>query len=383
MSGSSPSPLTPQQELQRQIDARRREIQTEGYPMSVGELVNLYRDNEIDIHPEFQRFFRWSPQQKSRFIESLLLGIPIPSIFVYQRRDGVWDVIDGLQRLSTILEFQGLLRDEQGALVTPNVLVGTEYLPGLSGLHWEAGGHQEGLSPDQQRLIKRAAIDIKIVRRESDESTKFDLFQRLNTGGSQLSDQEVRNCLIIMSEPLYYRWLVDLRKNEDFQSTIALSDRAAAEQYDMELILRFLLLKDLRNEELNSIGDLGDFLTKEAVLQAAEFKDDQNTDSRDFETLFGLLATVAEDSSFRRYDRSKSRFLGGFSVSAFEAVTIGTYANLDGWLKLSNEERAERLIERIRTLWSEPVFRENSGSGIRASSRIPRTIPFAKEYFRP
>ena len=92
-------------DLQGQIDAKRREIQTEGYPMSVGELTNLYRDDELDIHPEFQRFFRWTQKQKSRFIESLLLGIPIPSIFVYQRQDGVWDVIDGVQRLSTIFEF--------------------------------------------------------------------------------------------------------------------------------------------------------------------------------------------------------------------------------------------------------------------------------------
>lgn len=90
--------------LQTEIDARRREIHTEGYPMSIGEVVNLYRDDELDIHPEFQRFFRWTPFQKSRFIESLLLGIPIPSVFVNQREDGVWDVVDGLQRLSTTQE---------------------------------------------------------------------------------------------------------------------------------------------------------------------------------------------------------------------------------------------------------------------------------------
>ncbi len=75
-------------------------------------LNNLYTDNELDLHPEFQRFFRWKPSQKSRFIESLLIGIPIPSIFVYQREDGVWDVIDGVQRLSTIFD-KGLRLSEQ------------------------------------------------------------------------------------------------------------------------------------------------------------------------------------------------------------------------------------------------------------------------------
>jgi hypothetical protein len=119
--------------LTEEIADRRQAINTDAYSMSIGELTNLYRDNELDIHPEFQRFFRWSDEQKSRLIESLLLGIPIPSIFVQQRQDGVWDVIDGLQRLSTIFELQGLLKDEQEQVIDPLVLRGTKYLPSLEG----------------------------------------------------------------------------------------------------------------------------------------------------------------------------------------------------------------------------------------------------------
>ena len=100
--------------LTEEIEARRAEVRSDGYPMSIGELINLYRDGELDIHPEFQRFFRWSEEQKSRLIESILLDIPIPSIFVSQRDDGVWDVIDGLRRLSTIFELVGELTDEAG-----------------------------------------------------------------------------------------------------------------------------------------------------------------------------------------------------------------------------------------------------------------------------
>ena len=82
--------------------------------MSFGELMNLYQSDELDIHPEFQRFFRWKIEQKSRLIESILLGIPLPSIFVAQRRDGVWDVIDGLQRLSTVFQIAGIHADVAG-----------------------------------------------------------------------------------------------------------------------------------------------------------------------------------------------------------------------------------------------------------------------------
>ncbi len=84
--------------LQEEIDLAAREIVTDAYQMSIGELINLYRDGDLDLHPEFQRFFRWTRAQQSRLIESILIGLPLPSIFVYQRADGVWDVIDGLQR---------------------------------------------------------------------------------------------------------------------------------------------------------------------------------------------------------------------------------------------------------------------------------------------
>jgi uncharacterized protein with ParB-like and HNH nuclease domain len=193
--------------LQEEIDGKRREIQTEGYPMSIGELVNLYRDNDLDIHPEFQRFFRWSAEQKSRLIESLLLGIPIPSIFVNQRDDGVWDVVDGLQRLSTIFEFMGELRDEDDSQIEPSRLLATDYLPSLAGKFFDSPNGSESLDETQRRLIKRASLDLKIIKRESDADTQFDLFQRLNTGGSQLSDQELRNSLLIMIRRDFYQWL--------------------------------------------------------------------------------------------------------------------------------------------------------------------------------
>src|SRR4051812_21140534 len=118
-------------DLQQEIDKRRSEIRTDDYAMSIGEWISLYENSELDIHPEFQRFFRWDVWQKSRLIESILLGIPIPPIFVSQRSDGVWDVVDGLQRLSTIFQFVGILKNEKGKPELPLELVETKYLPSL------------------------------------------------------------------------------------------------------------------------------------------------------------------------------------------------------------------------------------------------------------
>ena len=92
-------------ELQSEIDKMRKRIKTDNYPMSIGELANLYRDGDLNINPIYQRLFRWDIAQQSALIESILLGIPIPPIYVYQDSEGKWNLIDGLQRLSTIFKF--------------------------------------------------------------------------------------------------------------------------------------------------------------------------------------------------------------------------------------------------------------------------------------
>jgi len=248
--------------LQEEIIEKRREIRTDGYPMSIGEWISLYEKNEVDIHPEFQRFFRWTESQKTNLIESILLGIPIPPIFVSQRPDGVWDVVDGLQRLSTIYQFVGILKDEKGKLVDPLVLEDTKYLPSLKDQRWENPDDEaHSLPPDARLLVKRAKVAASIILRESDVTAKYDLFQRLNTGGSQLSPQEVRNCILVMLNRDLYFWLRKLAEQEAFKSCTALSDNPVQESYDTELVLRFVIFSHIKLADLKNVGDVGVFLT--------------------------------------------------------------------------------------------------------------------------
>lgn len=120
-----------------EIDIAQRNVRTDAFQMSIGELVNLYEDGDIIIAPEFQRLFRWDIGQKSKLIESLLLGIPLPSIFVYELDNGKWELVDGLQRLSSILEFMGKLKDDHCTVLTPSILEATKYLPSLHNIVWE------------------------------------------------------------------------------------------------------------------------------------------------------------------------------------------------------------------------------------------------------
>ena len=363
--------------LQEEIDKTRAEIRTDGYSVSIGEWISIYEKAELDIHPEFQRFFRWSPRQKSRLIESILLGIPVPQIFVAQRPDGVWDVVDGLQRLSTIYQFLGILKDEEGKVLPALTLEATKYLPSLKGRRWEDEAHpDECLTPTQRLLIKRSKIDVSIILKESDEAAKYELFQRLNTGGSMLSDQEVRNSILVMLNRKLYEWMKGLSRDQGFVSCVGLSDRAVDEQYDMELVLRFVVFRVLPPSALSNLGDLGDFLTDQATNLAENKAFDYKAEEAAFRETFAILNQVLASDAFRRYDPAQGRFLGGFSVSAFEAVAIGM-----GYNSKKAKGKADQVVARVKAMWTDPEFTDNSGSGIRASSRVPKIIPYGRTKF--
>lgn len=362
--------------LQKEIEDGRTTVRAEGYSMSIGELANLYSNEELVIRPEFQRFFRWGIEQKSRLVESILLGIPLPSIFVMQRHDGVWEVIDGLQRVSTILEFMGLLRDEDtGTLKPHSVLEATDYLPSLEGHTYEADD-EHSLSAGQRIALKRAKLDVKILLPESDDKAKYELFDRLNTGGAPPTPQEVRNAQLIMRDRTMYDWLVSLRDLPEFEQIVDISDRKSLEQYDLELVSRAVAINSSDDDKLRELGNMDRFLTTKLLSLAGDTTFDRVGTGSTFERVAKLVAAAAGDDAFRRYDRIKNKFLGPFSVASFEAITTGLWSNLVLWESSS----ANDLTRRIQEMWS-TEFASMSGTGIAASSRVPKVTPWAREYF--
>jgi len=363
--------------LNEEIDKKRREIRTDGYPLSIGEWISMYEKNELDIHPEFQRFYRWSDHQKSSLIESILLGIPLPQIFVSQRKDGVWDVIDGLQRLSTIFQFVGILKDEKNKIIPPLKLKGTKYLPALEGVMWNGDIDKHTLSSDLQLVIKRTKISSSIVLKESDETAKYDLFQRLNTGGSELSPQEVRNCLLVMTNQSLFKWLKSLPTDECFKSTTALSDRSLEEAYDVELALRFVILSLVDISHIRSVGDVGVFLTDNMLEIAKNKKINKVKISKLFENTFSLLDRILGDDSFKRFNSIKQRHEGGFLLSLYEVIALGIAFNISNNTLCDKDQ----IPEKVKSLWTNKEFTNFSTSGVNASRRLPKLIPLGRELF--
>ncbi|MFJ4240025.1 DUF262 domain-containing protein [Streptomyces iakyrus] len=376
------------QTLQSEIDERAREIHTDRYSMSINEVVAMYQDGDLEIHPEFQRIFRWSLEQQSRLVESVFLGIPIPPVFVAQRTDGVWDVVDGVQRLSTLFRFMGVLKKDDGEIDPPSPLDKGEYLTHLEGVVWDseieleesAGDPKLPLTSAQQRIFKRARLDFQIVQKESDDQAKFDLFQRLNSG-TRLSEQEARNCLAVMLDADFYRWLNELASDTSYNSTVDITEKKEQEAYGVETVLRYLACARASMEELRKMGDFGEFLT----AQMRNFIEDQSFDRayerKRFEFAFSLIDEALGSFAFKRYYPSDDRFAGAFSVSAFEAITSGIARNYDYWVGVPETERTEKLRECVKQVWQDTVFATRSGGGKSANRRIPYMVEVGEQVF--
>jgi hypothetical protein len=364
-------------QLQQEIDKTRQEIRSQNYSMSIGELISMYETDDIDIHPDFQRFLRWTNYQKASLIESLLIGIPVPPIFVSQRSDGVWDVVDGVQRLSTIYELLGKLKDEDGNLKPGLTLEETTYLPSLAGKKWEnPDDPANALTPAQQRIFKRAKIEIAVLERESDELAKYELFQRLNTGGSIATPQEVRNCILIMYNRDLFHWMKRLSDYPPFQDCIALSDRSMLEQYDMELLSRFLVFRTMDESQLRKIGDISVFLNKEMMKIADDQSYDYQQEEEAFRLTFDILSAQMSSDSFRKYNAQKAKFTGGFLVSAFEVIALGIGYNFRT-LAGSNVD----VRKKIEHIWLNTDYPKLSGGGTDAKRRVTKLIPLGREVF--
>ncbi|QWG71333.1 DUF262 domain-containing protein [Bacillus mycoides] len=365
--------------LQEEIEAKSKEIQTDDYPMSIGELMNMYRDEELKINPKFQRFFRWNETQKSKFIESILLGIPIPPIFVSQTKEGTWDVIDGLQRLSTILEFTGLLKREDDELTPPSKLVGTDFLPSLEDKMWENKYDIENSFTPQQRFkLKRAKLDINIIKETSDDDSKYELFQRINTGGTHLEPQEIRNCLLIMINQSFFDWSHKLKENTNFQSCLPLTDKQSLEQYDMELIMRYLISRYSNTSEIKGNEDIQDFITKQIINFIKNDKINYINEEEIFNKTFEYLNSVLSDDIFRKYNHQKQKFQGALSLVAFEALIPGIAENINQLSLLSLEESKAKIIH----LYTDEKFVEITTNRPRPVNRLKQLTDFSREYFQ-
>ena len=351
--------MVTQEELLCAIENSRNTLQTDKLDMSFGEIMSMYERGEIIINPDFQRLYRWSEYQKTRFIESVIIGIPIPPVFVAEDATGRWELVDGLQRLSTIFSFFGNLKGEQ--VINKWVLGAGDMLQSLDGYNVDT------LPLKIQFNIKRAVCRVEIIKWNSDYDLRFELFNRLNTGGSPLTNQEIRNSLYRSISSTFNDFLKGMAANKNFIQSVNVTEEQVGQLYLEELVLRFMSLFQNRNNVKKSIAQhMTDFMKDAVANQQFDYHKYKDVFNRTFEILKPLGKGVFNSRN------------GNFSTAVYDTTVIGIAENLH----LYGNVNSNILKNKIKEVRSDEVYQALTRSGGNNSvERVRKRLEFAKTIF--
>lgn len=269
--------------------------------------------SQLDLGPEFQREFVWSPKQKSELIESILMGIPLPLFYVKENEDGVYIIVDGKQRLSTMFDF-----------------IDNKFPLGkLRILHEYRGKYFKTLSPSEQSRIEDFALTLHVIKPPTSDQVTFDLFDRVNRSGTRLNNQEMRNALY---QGNVTKMLKNLAETEEFKMAVGGED-LSKRMKDRYMILRFLSFylwkcgKSIdpdTNDPMQYKSNLEDFLSKS--MRYINKLDNEALSQLDFEEMFKATmvtcCTVLGKDCFRLPTKEGNATRRPLNMALFETVSF-------------------------------------------------------------
>jgi len=365
--------------LLEDIKTNREEIATDSYTTSWREIINLYKEGDIKISPEYQRLFRWDMERQTQFIESLLLNIPVPTLFFYIDEDGRQEVIDGLQRISTIIRFfardiftkdeleEGIASGSINELKNPTVLGSAPIIPSLEG--WSAADLPDKVT----RTIKNARVNIVILEQETKPQTKYNVFKRLNRSGAKLSDQEIRNCTARLVGNGFADKLRTIAANDDVINALGLSKEKQKTQAGEEALLR-TLASLLHADNFDHYVDefLDDFMYVGSETNAINAEIEMK-----IKRTFALINSACPSGKAFRFRKTDNTPSGPFSTNLLDIVATGVYKNIDN---LSSTDVADKLD----TLWENQrdQITQCTGSGSNTKAKLKRRLEIGEEAFK-
>ncbi|WP_207661668.1 DUF262 domain-containing protein [Eubacterium ventriosum] len=218
-------------------------INSWGADLSFREIVSMYDEDEL-LKPELQRKYVWNKGEASRFIDSILLGLPVPSVFFAKEPNETMLIIDGFQRIMTVYDYvKGIFSGDGKVFKLSN----TENI----NERWRGKAFTE-LSVEEKRRIRNTTIHAIIFEQKypKNDTGMFQIFERINTGGRILKPQEIRNCVY---QGKCNNLLIKLNKNQVWREILG-TEKEDARMADMELILRFLQCLNFRIEKRKNLS---------------------------------------------------------------------------------------------------------------------------------
>ncbi|MCY4637712.1 MAG: DUF262 domain-containing protein [Acidobacteria bacterium] len=301
--------------IARPFDPAKIKVRT--VTIVVDQLVSRLRHDALDLAPDFQRMSGiWKPVNKSRLIESLLLRIPIPVFYVAADEEENWDVVDGVQRMSTMCDY----------VMGKFSLTGLEYRDEFNGKRYDE------LPRAMQRRISETQIVVNVIEPGTPAEVMFNIFHRINTGGQPLNGQEIRHAL---NPGLAREYLKELADFEEFAAATAHSiskDRMA----DRECVLRFLAFR-MEPWEKYAANTLDSHLA--AAMRAINAMSSPGRDSlaSDFKKAMRAAERIFGNDAFRKRRRPDD-YRNQISMPLFETWAVQ--------LARSSPDEIERLVAR-------------------------------------
>jgi len=329
-------------------------------------LLSRLRRGALDLQPDFQRTAGiWSDVNQSRLIESLLLRIPLPTLYAAESGEESWAIVDGIQRLSAIARFV-----EPGIIgARPLRLRGLEYLQQYERLRYEE------LPPPLQTRIEETELIVHLIRAGTPEPVKFNIFARINTGGRPLTSQELRHALI----PGTARELLkDLARSPAFQNA-TLGSVSPKRMADREMVLRFLAFRLVPPEQYTR-GDLDAFLRRAMLLindlppqQIKRLSDEFTNAMQAAEEIFGKHA-------FRKWVRGQP-YRSPVNKALFESISVNLALLVpDGLGPLMHQRNL--VVEKFLDLMESGEFTWAISGGTGDVGKVHRRFGTIRDLFR-
>lgn len=297
--------MTQGRELELQLEQQRRRVDVEHFDITIRELVRMAEEGELSMAPTYQRKFRWSEESESKLVESIFLGLPVPSLFFASNRDGTWEIVDGLQRISTLIHYTSNKPETLNIIQksTPLVLAGLEKADLLMGLSFP-----ELPTPLQLSFMKRS-LRVTVLSDKSDYEARFDMFERLNTGGVVLTPQEVRACIF---RGKFVDFLTEMADYPKFKTLVKLQKGKQVDGTREEIVLKFFAYLYWRDR---FTGKVSEFLTAYARKAFEQF--DVEKEKKLFMSAVDFLTDCLGGRAFLR------RKVATTPLNQFEAVLVG------------------------------------------------------------
>jgi Protein of unknown function DUF262 len=343
------------EELEEQLRGERGRVDVAVHNFSVRELVRMIIDEELNAAPSYQRKFRWEEEDEALFIESVFLGLPIPPLFVATNVGFQWEVVDGLQRLSTLAHF--LARDEDEAQAIgrdhPLRLAGLEKLTELNGVTYG------DLPKNLQVYFGRQPLQVISLTDKSDRQVRFDVFERLNRGGIQLTAQEVRACVYMGK---FNDFVEELASDPRLKTLVKLQRSHENDGTRAEQVLKFFAYKNNRDKFDGKVERfLNDYMGK------AEEGFDYKAERVIFDRALEILFRACDGKPLMRKQTKVTPLV------QFEACLVAA-----GDLASENAPLGETTPG-----WLEDAeLRASSGAGSNTKSMLRRRLARAKELLR-